>query len=269
MSRITSVDPRSYWEDRLARHYTAGGVGYLGLGEAYNKWMYHVRRHVFLDEVRRRIPERSSIEVLDIGSGTGFYMGLWHELGVTRLTGSDLTDVAVENLRRKYPMDRFIQFDVGETFPFASGEFGVISMMDVLFHIIDDERFEQAIANVFQALRPGGLFVFTDNFVRGDPVRIPHQASRTLTDIEIALVRIGFEIVRRRPVFFLMNAPIDSQSRLHARWWTSLTRAVSRGEWVGDLVGAALCPIELAITSRLREGPSTELMVCRRPGEEF
>ena len=264
MTPITTLDPRSYWEERLARNYTIGGVGYLGLGEAYNNWMYRVRRHIFLDEVRRLPADWTKVDVLDIGSGTGFYIDLWHELGVSRLTGSDLTEIAAEKLRELNPLDRFVQLDAAEHFPFCEGEFDFVSMMDVLFHIVDDHDFRQALANIYRALRPGGYLVFTDNFVRASAVRIPHQASRTLLDIERALTQTGFEIVRKRPVFFLMNAPIDSTSRLHDRWWSCLTWIVSRSDKLGEVVGAGLFPVEVAVVSRVREGPSTELMVCRR-----
>jgi SAM-dependent methyltransferase len=264
MTPINSLDPRAYWEDRLAQNYTTGGVGYLGLGEAYNNWMYRVRRHIFLDEVRRSRSDGNNIDVLDIGSGTGFYVDLWHELGISRLTGSDLTTVAVERLNEMYPLDRFVQLDAAERFPFDDAAFDFISMMDVLFHIVDDDDFRRALTNVFRALRPGGHFIFTDNFVRTSAVRIPHQASRRLVDIEQALVQTGFEIMRKRPVFFLMNAPIDSTSRLHHQWWRFLTRIVSKRDTLGDVVGAALFPIELALVSRLQEGPSTEIMLCRR-----
>jgi hypothetical protein len=33
---------------------------------------------------------------------------------------------------------------------------------------------------------------------------------------------------------------------------------------LGMVVGAALYPLELLLVTRLKEGPSTELMVCRR-----
>ena len=43
-----------------------------------------------------------------------------------------------------------------------------------------------------------------------------------------------------------------------------LTRAVSTSDVIGWLAGALLFPIEVALCSLLREGPSTEMMVCRR-----
>jgi hypothetical protein len=38
----------------------------------------------------------------------------------------------------------------------------------------------------------------------------------------------------------------------------------SRSNVLGNAAGALTYPLELALVSRLREGPSTELMVCRR-----
>ena len=57
-TRSTTFDPRGYWEQRLSEHYTLGGVGYLGLGEGFNDWMYRVRRHVFLKRFAGSSPIR-------------------------------------------------------------------------------------------------------------------------------------------------------------------------------------------------------------------
>ena len=261
-----TFDPRGYWEDRLARHYTHEGVGFLGLAEAYNAWMYRVRRRVFTAEAGRLFADARGQRVLDIGSGTGFYIDRWHEVGVTRVTGSDLTDVAVANLRARHANDEFVRFDVGdEGHPFGDQRFTIVTAMDVLYHLVDDRRYAQALSNVFELLEPAGCFVFTENFVHGDAVRVPHQVSRSLHEIEQAATGAGFEIVRRRPVFYLMNTPIDSTSHVHQAWWRMLKRLASRDEWIGAGVGALLYPFELALVSRLAEGPSTELMVCRRP----
>src|SRR6185503_13304885 len=137
-----------------------------------------------------------SVRVLDIGSGTGFYVDRWHELGIHALTGSDLTEVAVENLRRKHPGDMFVRFDVGgDAHPFDGARFDVVSMMDVLYHVVDDARFRKAFATVFDLLAPGGHLMFSENFLHGDAVRIPHQASRSLAEIERVVTDAGFEIV--------------------------------------------------------------------------
>ena len=68
-----------------------------------------------------------------------------------------------------------------------------------------------------------------------------------------------------RPLLVLLNAPVDTRSRAaRAAWWTLRTAAL-RGEPAGWLAGAAAYPLEVALARVLREGPSTEIMVCRRP----
>jgi SAM-dependent methyltransferase len=261
-----AFDARGYWERRLGANYALDGVGWLGLGPSLNKWMYRVRRHVFLREARRLFPAAGAPRVLDVGSGTGFYVDRWHELGVPSVTGCDLTDVAVERLSARFPQDRFVQLDVGgDEQPLASGAFDAISAFDVLFHIVDDERFARALSNLYDLLAPGGVLLFSDNFLRRAAVRSPHQASRTLAGISAAVTAAGFTIERRRPMLVLLNAPVDSSSPVLRAWWKALSIASSHSDTAGDVAGALVYPVELGLVSALRESPSTELMVCRKP----
>jgi SAM-dependent methyltransferase len=206
------------------------------------------------------------MRVLDVGSGTGFYIDRWHELGVSSVTGADLTETAVERLRHRYPDDRFVRFDVTEAgAPLEPGSFELVSAMDVLFHIVDDEGFARAFETLFSLVAPGGRLVFSDNFLHGPAQRARHQVSRPLEDIEAAVRAAGFEVVERRPMFVLLNAPVDSRSRVLGTTWHVLASASARRNFLGAILGAAAYPLELALLSRVREGPSTELMVCRRP----
>jgi SAM-dependent methyltransferase len=257
---------RAYWESRLSERYSLEGVGYAGLGGAFNAWMYRVRR-VVVSRRARRLLAGSRPRVLDIGSGTGFYLDLWRRVGAASLTGSDITDTAVERLRARFPGLEVVRFDVGgERLPLPRGAFDVVSAFDVLFHIVDDDSYARALANVRELLAPGGLLLLSDNFLHRDAVRSETQANRTLEQIEAAVASAGLEVVERRPMMVLMNGPIDTDSRALRLWWAGLSRLVRRSEILGWVAGAALFPVELALTTVLRESPTTELMVCRRPG---
>src|SRR5829696_379446 len=226
--------------------------------------MYRVRRHVFLRTLRPLVTPR--MRVLDVGSGTGFYIDRWHELGVSSVTGADLTETAVEQLRRRYPADRFVRFDVTEEgAPLEPGSFELVSAMDVLFHVVDDQGFARAFETLFSLLAPGGHLVFSDNFVHGPAQRARHQVSRPIEEIQAVVGAAGFEVVERRPMFVLLNAPVDSRSRLLGTTWHVLSSASARRNVLGAILGAVAYPLELGLLSRVREGPSTELMVCRRP----
>ena len=64
---------KEYWESRLSKDYSLGGVGYFAIGKEYNYWIYRMRKRQFNKLLKRfRIP--SSASCLDIGSGTGFYI---------------------------------------------------------------------------------------------------------------------------------------------------------------------------------------------------
>ena len=263
---MTSFDNRQYWESRLREHYSLAGVGYLRLGRRYNEWMYRVRGAVFDRVVAGLSPEGwAGRGVLDVGSGTGFYVERWLRLGA-RVTGLDLTEVAVAELRRAFPAAGFLQADIGTAgaVPLETASFDAVSAMDVLFHIVDDAAYARAFANIAQLLKPRGWFLWSDNFLRHATERVTHQASRSLAESTRLVEAAGFEVVRRVPMFVLMNYPADSRSRL-ARWgWTALMAPALIAEPLGWLLGAALYPLERALVSAKRESPSTELMVCRR-----
>lgn len=262
-------DVRSYWEDRLRRHYSLAGVGYLRLGRQFNKWMYRVRARVFARVAASLGMDWRSARVLDVGSGTGFYVEQWHRLGVAHVTGVDITDKAVEELGRRFPGDAFVRADVGKSGPLplpAGGPpFDAVSAMDVLFHVVDDREYVAAFTNIAAALRPGGWLLWSDNFLRHGSERVVHQASRSLAESEQAVRAAGLEIVRRVPMFVLMNYPADTRSRL-MRWaWTALVAPAAIAEPLGWLLGAALYPLDLWLTGWKTEGPTTEIMVCRKP----
>lgn len=261
-------DPRAYWEERLGGACTLAGVGYAGLGLPFNRWMYRVRRSVFLREMRRRLPRDRPIDVLDVGSGTGFYVERWRELGVRSIRGSDLTEAAVGHLRERHPGLPFVRLDIGARLDdpaAAGGPYDAISAFDVLFHIVDDDAFRRAFHNVWSLLRPGGLFVFSENFVHGPTQRLRHHVSRSAAEVEAAARAAGFSIERRLPMFVLMNQPVDARTELLRRWWRWLEARLRSDPASGRRLGAVLCPLELALTRVLREGPSSEMMVCRRP----
>jgi SAM-dependent methyltransferase len=258
-------DAEGYWSDRLEHEFSLEGVGYLGLGESYNRWMYAVRRHVFRGVVKGRV-DLPSASVLDVGSGTGFYVELWRELGARGVTGSDLTAVAVEQLGERFPDSRFQVLDLTKPLTGDPRPFDAISAMDVLFHIVDDQGYAQAIENLARLLAPGGILVFTENLLHGRTERGRHQTSRSLEEVTSLLTAVGLEVELRRPVFVLMNTPIDSDSTLLEHCWKAVNILVRGHPRRGWAVGAALFPLELGLGRLKQEGPSTEIVVSRKRG---
>jgi hypothetical protein len=95
-------------------------------------------------------------------------------------------------------------------------------------------------------------------------VRVPHQASRPLEEVEALLQANGFEIISRRPMLVIMNPPIDSANRLLRAVWRVLEGVLTRAPVIGGVIGLVLYPVEILLVLRLGESPTTEVVVCRK-----
>lgn len=258
-------DPEAYWEGMHRESRGFAAVGFAGLGVGFNKWMYRVRRAVVRRALRRAAVSIDGASVLDVGAGSGFYVRMWLNLGAAHVTGIDLSEAAVDRLRAEFPAAEFARDDIAEPSPATRGRhYDLVSAFDVLFHIVDDERFARAIENIADLTQPGGHLLLSDNFLHGPPIRGRHQVSRSLAEIDEILAAAGFETVARLPMFFLMNTPIDSNSRALGFSWRVVSGICQRSHQTGGVLGCLLFPLELLLTGIAKEGPSTELVVCRR-----
>lgn len=255
---------RAFWEERLDADWTETGVGYRALGRSFNEWMYRVRQEVFAERVGALAVDWSRARVLDVGSGTGFYVRAWQRLGAVAVTGCDLTEAAVVRLRERFPGLRFERVDIADPQGvFDEAEFDAVSCMDVLFHITDDERYAAAVKSIAHLVRSGGYFVFSENFLHRPAQRGVNQVNRPLEWITARLDEAGFDVVHRSPFLMLMNAQVDA-GPVWRKLWGGLLRAVTLTEPTGWLAGAALYPLERHLVRTRMESPTTEIMICRR-----
>ncbi len=260
----SNFDAPSYWEKRLKANPGLLGVGYTKLGTRYNDALYQLRSEVFRQLLADLRIDAKACDVLDIGSGTGHYIREWRHAGARSVTGSDLTEVAVGRLREAFPGVTVQRFDVTDPQrPAALTQYDVVSAFDMLFHIVDDARYEQAIKNCFALVKPGGHFIFSESLPHRERHAVPHMVSRTLGEVEELLDRAGFVVVDRRPMFVLMNYPVDGGA-LARLAWTAMAGPCVFSELYGGLLGKALLPLERRLVRNRVESPSTEIVVCRR-----
>lgn len=111
--------------------------------------------------------------ILDVGTGAGhwidFYRGV---LGAQEAVGVDLSSGSVRLLQEKYAADphtSVFQMDVSaDDFSAAEfsppGKFDVVNCIGVMFHIVDDNRWRQAVANLSGLLQPGGVMIVGGQF---------------------------------------------------------------------------------------------------------
>lgn len=265
-----TYDPKEFWSKRLEGNLNLSGVGFTDFGESYNECLYKMRRIVLERAISKCKINVPNMRILDIGCGSGFYVDIWHNLGATDLVGLDITNASVRFLSAQYPELNFYEADITSPTLFNDlsslrERFDLITVFDVLFHIVDDDKFEQAIKNIQMLCSQDGYIFITDLFPHKRPYIIFCQKSRLLRDYVRVLEHNGIEITDRFPVHYLMNAPLDISNGLLQKillhfWWAQIVRIVERST---HLLGPIFARLDSVLTRLLRESPSTEMIICK------
>lgn len=260
-------NPKKYWETRLAINSGLTGVGFTMLGDHFNKWAYKTRKFAFLQTVNKLGISLDTLMVADIGSGTGFYIDIWKRLGVERIQGFDLTDVAVQGLRKKFPELDFTQLDISAELPEElNNKFDVVSCMDVLFHIVDDAAYLQAFKNINKMLKPGGVFVFSENFVTTHKKIISAWFVMKTKEEGLSILReSNFKIISRRPLFFIMSSPTNSDNLFLKYYWKTHLFLLPKLPVLGTVIGFFAYPFEVLLLKYSKTAVSTEIFSVQKP----
>ena len=88
----SEFNPKIYWESMLKENYGLHGTGFYDLGKHYNNWLYKIKHKVFFKVTKSLNLDFSTIDILDVGSGTGFFVEKWKQLGVGTVAGSGYKD---------------------------------------------------------------------------------------------------------------------------------------------------------------------------------
>lgn len=114
-------------------------------------------------------PEVNTIEVLDIGSGTGGDISYFRKAGVGKAVGLDASDAMVNAARVNVPKGDFRVGEAEQIGLFAAGEFNLITMYYFTFYYLRDR--DQVFKNMFHWLQPGGcLVIHLVNREKFDPI---------------------------------------------------------------------------------------------------
>ncbi|HWA15406.1 MAG TPA: methyltransferase domain-containing protein [Gemmatimonadales bacterium] len=269
--------PRDYWGRRVSGDGSLSNVGQAALGP-YNEYAYPFRLHA-LDRLTTGVPVRGK-RVFDGGFGEGVYLDYWTRRGVPELAGIDFSDRAVEAGRRRYPDSDLKTGDLSRADDFTPfRRYDIVTAIDVLYHVVDDAAWSAAVGNLLSLVAPEGYFIYSDKFPRSGAWQpMPHVRRRSRATWDERLAIGGFEVVRRVPVFVLMDDPITCGShpllgqlaRLQWRLFAKLIRMsaahprLQRG--IAFTVALMQAPPEHLLVRLLNESPNLELVLCRRVG---
>ena len=117
-------------------------------------WWFLARREIISSLLDRYLKNKKSLQILDIGTGTGRMLELLECYGKT--TGIDYSDETIKFCRKR-GFTNVIKGDAHHL-PFNDNLFDLICAFDLIEHLECDE---EAIKEFFRVLRKGGILFLT------------------------------------------------------------------------------------------------------------
>ena len=145
------------------------------------------------------------LKILDAGCGTGRQMEELKKYG--QVFGFDISDEAL-NFCQKRGLQNIVKADLNQPLPYPNESFDLITALDVLEHIENDQF---ALSELKRVLKIGGHLIIS---VPAHPFlwsywdkSIHHQRRYTKKELEEKLKKAGFNIIRLSYIHFLIFLP--------------------------------------------------------------
>ena len=272
MSKISVYNPQEFWEKRLSENFSFVGIGYACLGEEYNKWLYKARIRVLNEMIRKNNISCKGKKVLELGVGNGFYVDYWKGLGISDLVGIDITSKSVDELTKRYPEYSFKKDDISSPDLISDDKFDIITVFDVLYHVLDEKKFDQIIENIKKVSHKESVVLIMDDFIKKSSKNSFHVKIRTLDRYVKEFEKNGMVKKEVKPLFYFMSKPTDNKNKLlyilHLFLWTFVLGVVALfnkfgkyGRKINHLIGGAIYYIDKIVLKYTDDSPSTKLML--------
>jgi len=213
---LDSFNAEEYWDRRLRNNSGLGGVGLIGYSERYNEWLYLAKERCLLKSLQKANISSKGQRVLDVGSGTGYWLEWYSRRGAEQIVGIDISRIAVHNLRKNFPNLQIKQADITKEIP-LEGSFGIVNALDVFFHIVEIPRFYKGLENIVQLTEPGGWIIISDRLGKSEAHPASHVFFHSLHSYANHLTDLGCEIVTVEPLYFFLNGELFDKMAIIGR----------------------------------------------------
>lgn len=262
-------EPGSYWARRVDKSAGLDVVGHRSLGKQYNHYIYRRRAEVLADCLHSLGLQVETLRILDIGCGCGFYTQFWKSIGAKYYVGIDISADAVERLSEEYPDYEFVCMDA--TQPNISqnltDKFDLITVFDVLYHVIDDGRAGTLLMNVSDCLGENAHAVIFDQLLERDCSLTPHVKLRSRKTYNNLLASAGLAVCFRRKLFQLLAPPVFGNKVVDIgiagvyKIAGLLMKSIGR---IGDVVGRAIYHLDLFLLRKGLDLPNHEVLAVKK-----
>lgn len=266
---MKDFDQAAYWRDRVSGITGLGAVGHRALGVTYNQWIYQRRIDVLTKLCEQGLSIVPHTRLLDLGCGTGFYVPFWQARGVRELVGVDVSAQNVAALRQLFPQCRFVEADLTRSDPLRLGEFDIITLFDVLYHVVDDNAAAAALAFASRHLSAHGRLLIFDQLLDRNYSLRKHVKFRGRVEFGDMLGAHGLQIETELPLFFVLEPPIFGNrlvDTLVAGAYFGAGLLFRAMPSLGGMVGKCAYYVDNALDNIGARIPNHKLYIARRAG---
>lgn len=268
-----TFDAGAYWQERVVSGADLSVVGHRSMGPVYNTQIYE-RRIEVLEQMLSRHTSKAiqDLRVLDIGCGSGFYTGYWSARGVRDYVGVDISPATVQHLAEKFPTYEFINRDMTE--PDGDGflvdePFDVVTVFDVFYHIVDDDRFTRAVDHAAKAIAATGCVLVMDQLCPERYQLSRHVVYRCRADYLATFSARDLELADDELLFHYLVPPLSGSRVVDLSAATVFKAAGFVLRLSGSLAArsaAALRRFDARQRQQGRRVSNSEMLVFKRPG---
>lgn len=261
-----TFDPNAYWRNRVGDDATVGVVGHRSLGVSYNEYIYQRRVDVLNELLVDLGIDATEVSLLDIGCGSGFYTEYWRHRGVSNYLGIDLSPDTVRRLTDEYPDFEFRQADVTVDAGEPDRRFSIVTVFDVFYHIVDDDKVLAAFRNIRKQLGPDAIVIVFEQLTAKDYVLRKHVRFRGRGHYRDMLAEAGLEITETRHLFNILVPPLTGYRWIDipiAGVYKALGFFMTRVPFLGRMFGKFLYLVDRLLFRLGVKIPNNELFVLR------
>jgi len=131
-----------------------------------------------LQELARAGIELTRARALEVGCGSGYFLGRLLDYGVSRAAGIDLMDERIARARERHPRLELVVGDASRL-PWPDESFDLVTQFTCLSSVLDPELRRRIASEMWRVLAPGGVVVSYD----ARPTPWPIRALRALAGL--------------------------------------------------------------------------------------
>lgn len=160
-----------------------------------NSYWWHVGRQSIISSfLNLYLSKKENLKILNIGCGTGANFKILKKFG--KVTGIDSSEEALKFCHKQEFNN--VRLGKAERLDFKNESFDLITVLDVLEHLNDDQK---ALREFYRVLKKGGQVLITVpayRFLWSEHDEALHHRRRYMaSDLHIRLNNAGFQVLRR------------------------------------------------------------------------